>query len=126
MKGKIKARGNEDRGKESNLRDSRVLHFLSTWNCGKVNINLKEALETIDTKHMQGKKLSEMGRKQEMCLIIFCFHFVKCNDIILLFPMGGERHFFANLEDGAKYFRYFLHVFHGQAVKIKVWMHLSG
>lgn len=88
MKGRIKARGNKDRGKERNLTDSWVLHFLSTWNYEKVNTNLKEASEKIDEKHMQGKKLSEMGRKQEMCLIIFCFHFVKCNDIILLFPMG--------------------------------------
>lgn len=55
MNGRIKARGNEDRGKERNLRDSWVLHFLSTWNYEKVNTNLKEASETIDEKHMQGK-----------------------------------------------------------------------
>lgn len=64
-----------------------VLHYLSTWNYEKVNINLKEASETIDGKHVQGKKKSGMGRKQEMCLIIFWFCFIKCSGIIVVFSM---------------------------------------
>lgn len=43
-------------GREKKPQGFMVLHYLSTWNYEKVNINLKEASETIDGKHVQRKK----------------------------------------------------------------------
>lgn len=43
-------------GREKKLQGFMVLHYLITWNYEKVNINLKDASETIDGKHVQGKK----------------------------------------------------------------------
>lgn len=92
-----------------------VLNYLSTWNYKKVNTNLKEASETIDGKHVQGKKEVGMGRKQEVFLIIFGFVSLSVMVSFFHFLCVVERYFSANLKDGVKYFRCFFHVCHRQA-----------
>lgn len=44
----------------------------------------KQLMESICRER---KRVEWKGGTEEMHLIIFCFHFIKCNGIILLFPM---------------------------------------
>lgn len=79
----------------------------------------KHLMESICGKR---KRVEWKGRKEEMCLIISYFPFIKCNSIILLFLMlCGETLKVVSSISGT-----FSMCSRSRLVRVKVWMLLSA